>query len=422
MSSESDLPYDIIVQIIDNVGENNDINLIKKLALVSHSFHQICSKHLFATVDLYDYLAMRHASSKNGFVKLLKRRPEVAKYIRNLTYRVENDGRLPYDSPSPYYDDNRLSPFLPDALRTIPFLNCLTITAPESRSVDWNTVNSSLASAFLHLMHLSTINHIVLISIENFPLSSFTSSVNLRRLDIFYLNLEEDDSPENVVLSETMPKIREFRTTGSTLLTTKLLHAERPDGQPAFNFMDLRQLSLSSACFEDDMNLRYLLQNAKLLEKLHLSVGPFMSFLGLHDMLFPIARTLKVLDLTVSLSSDPQPIGGLYEELEAMAGHDNNLEVLSCELVADAGNETEELIGPIFLEMEQILVKPGWSALRQVSFKVSIAGWRRDGEELCMELQILPDIFLSHLPKLESVAFNYECNVDNTIEYDSRLL
>jgi hypothetical protein len=46
------LPYDVIAQIIDNVGENDDMNLIKELALVSHSFNQICSKHLFATVVL----------------------------------------------------------------------------------------------------------------------------------------------------------------------------------------------------------------------------------------------------------------------------------------------------------------------------------------------------------------------------------
>ena len=88
-SVDSVLPYDIIAQIIDNVGENNDISLIKDLALVSHSFNQICSKYLFATVNLYDDVPMRHGSSKKGFVKLLKSRLDVVKYIRTystLTY------------------------------------------------------------------------------------------------------------------------------------------------------------------------------------------------------------------------------------------------------------------------------------------------------------------------------------------------
>ena len=38
------LPYDIIVQIIDTVGEDKD--LLKELALVSHSFHEIANTYL----------------------------------------------------------------------------------------------------------------------------------------------------------------------------------------------------------------------------------------------------------------------------------------------------------------------------------------------------------------------------------------
>ena len=82
------LPFDIIALIIDIVGENNDTNLLKDLALVSHSFLQTCSKHLFATVELHDADPKRRvASSKKGFVKLLESRPEVVKYIRKLTYK-----------------------------------------------------------------------------------------------------------------------------------------------------------------------------------------------------------------------------------------------------------------------------------------------------------------------------------------------
>ena len=75
--------------------------------------------------------------------------------------------------------------------------------------------------------------------------------------------------------------------------------------------------------------------NLKLLEKLRLPVGPDPSFVGLH---FPSVRTLKDLDLTLSLYSVPQPLAGLCEELEAMAGH-NMLEALSLEVGID-GHET----------------------------------------------------------------------------------
>ena len=126
----------------------------------------------------------------------------------------------------PVSDGRPLSPTLPNFLRTIPHLNCLTI---NGSGFHWKGLDSSLTSAFLHLMHLPTINHIDLSYIESFPLSSLTPSVNLHRLDITYMRRfdrpDEDDSHETVVQLEMMPKIREFHTSDSTLLTTKLLLA-----------------------------------------------------------------------------------------------------------------------------------------------------------------------------------------------------
>ena len=71
-----------------------------------------------------------------------------------------------------------------------------------------------------------------------------------------------------------------------------------------------------------------------------------------------------------------------------------------------AGHETEDFIGSIIQTMEKILVKPGWSTLRQVSFTLLIP-YDESSTELFMLLQFLPDRYLSHLPKIESIAFNY---------------
>jgi hypothetical protein len=397
------LHFDIITLIIDIVGENEDTNLLKELALVSHSFLQICSKHLFATIELYDDVPKHNSSSEKGFFNLLKSRPDVVKFIRKLTYRVSNNSTNNYD--------HRLSPIL----RSIPRLNYLTITSSGFGDLDWNRLDSSLTSVFLHLMHLSTINYITLTFIQNFPLSSLTPSVNLHRLEIFGLKCfdlpEKDGSPEIVVLSEMLPKIREFHTSYSTLLTTKLLHAKRQDGRPAFNFMDLRRLSIDITGPEDERNTRYLLQNAKLLEKLYLQVENVnWSLVGLHDILSPAAHTLKVLDLTLYLYDRPVPLplGGLCEELEAMAGH-NMLEALSFKVYVN-DRDTVDFIGSIIQEVGKVLVKPGWSALKQVFFKVLISCWDSTSNadsELFEALQSLPDKYLSHLPKLESVAFDY---------------
>ena len=410
------LPFDIIAQIIDVVGENNDTDLLKELSLISHSFLPVCSKHLFATVELHDAFPRFHvASSKKGFVKLFKTRPDVFKYIRNLTYKMGECYRL-QSAPAIYpifgYDDHDLSPVLPNLLRKISRLDSLTIVGSKW---DWNLLDSSLTSALLYLMHLPTINHIDLSFIQDFPLSSFTPSVNLHRFDISYLmrfdRSEEDGSPGIVVQSEMMPQLREFQTTSSEMVTTKLLLAKKQDGSPAFNFVDLKRLSIS---LEDEWNFRYILQNAKLLEKLDLSVRPGASLVGLHDMLSPIAHTLKFLDFRVSLSDSitPSPLAGLCEELEAMAGY-NILEALSVEVDVD-GNESEVFIGSIVQNVEKVLVRPGWPTLRRVSLKVSIACClvsREDSAKLSETLQSLPDKYLSLLSKHESIALTYSASV-----------
>ena len=193
------LHFDIIALIIDIVGENKDINLLKELSQVSHSFLQICSKHIFATVELCNVDSKHVTSSKKGFVKLLKSRPDVVKHIRKLKYYVGRhvDGDI----------DHQLPPILLNFLPTTSCLNCLTIIGSN---IYWNDLDSSLTSAFLHLMHLPTINHIDLTFIVNFPLFSLVPSVNLNRLDISLLMLfdpwidpdEADCWPDLVVQSE----------------------------------------------------------------------------------------------------------------------------------------------------------------------------------------------------------------------------
>ena len=391
------LAFDIIAVIIDIVGENKDTDLLMKLALVSHSFHQICIKHLFANVDLHDAKPFDHVpSSKNRFVKLLKSSPHLVKYIRKLTYEAgHNKG------------DHILSPILSNFLPSNSRLNCLAINASNFR---WNGLDSSLTSAFLHLMSLPTINHIDLANIRDFPLSSLTSSVNLLRLDLSYMTFLdhiEEDNYFKTVQSEMLPKIREFNTSNSYLgrFTMKLLDVNGQDGRPVFNFTDLRQFSMSRIRSEEDKRIiQCLLEKAKLLERLHLSVDFGQTLVG---VLSTSARTLKVLDLTVPFYSDRvvPPLAGLCEELEAMEGY-NTLEVLSFEVIL-IYRHTFDSIGSTIQEVESVLVKPGWPSLRQVSFKLAVkeAGW--EYRELTEALQSLPDKYLSRLSKLESVAFSY---------------
>ena len=392
------LPFDITSQIIDFVGETEDKTLLKSLALVSPSFHQISSKYLFASIELQD--AKRHIpSSKKGFAKLLESRPDVVKHIRKLTYHLKNVNNA----------DHLVAPVLSYFLPSTSCLNYLGITNINTRvsTMEWNKLDPSLTSGLLRLMHLPTMNHIDLSFFQNFPISSLASSVNLHRLDVSCMthfdphDSEEDDSFE-IVQSETAPKLREFHTLMSSLLTTKLLNTKRQDGRPAFDFTDLKQLSMQ---LENESKFRYLMQSAESLETLHLKLERDIDRYSLskfHDILSLRSSTLKVLDLTVYLNT----LADLCEELEAMGG-DNILEALSFNVhIEDL--ETEDYIGSRVQEVEKVLVRPGWSALRQVSIKIRIScGSKEVKARLVEELQSLPGKYLSHLSKLESVAFNY---------------
>ena len=85
------------------------------------------------------------------------------------------------------------------------------------------------------------------------------------------------------------------------------------------------------------------------------------------------------------------------------------VEALSIEFVLGEDG-TVDSIGSNFQKVEKVLVKPGWSALRKVSFKVLCPSWR-NSPKFFEALQSLPDIYLSYLSKLESVSFNYSVSV-----------
>ena len=85
-------------------------------------------------------------------------------------------------------------------------------------------------------------------------------------------------------------------------MAMRLFHAKGQDGRPAFNFKDLRTLSMMpfDKVGGNEWNIRCFLLNAELLEKLHLHIGVDRNLVELHDdILSSTSRTLKVLDLTV---------------------------------------------------------------------------------------------------------------------------
>ena len=89
------------------------------------------------------------------------------------------------------------------------------------------------------------------------------------------------------------------------------------------------------------------------------------------------------------------------------------LEALSLVIYIN-GHETEKFIGSMLQDVGNVLVKPGWSALRQVSLEVAISSCLVSNmvtAKLSNALQSVPDKYLSHLSKLESVALSFSAYV-----------
>ena len=409
-------PFDIISLIIDVVGENEDIDLLKELALVSHSFLQLSTKHIFANIDLRK---SQKPCSKRGFIELVNNRPDVVRYIRKLDYEIDKDdlSESPQSSPTNSSlddDDDQLFPILSNLLATIPSLSSLII---DGSNKNWGSVDSSLTSTFLHLMHLPTIKFIGLESIKNFPGYGLFGSENLHRLEIrqmvldSHLSDDEDGTLGLVLLSEVMPKIRELIISEAYELTAKLLLAKMENGLPAFKFVDLRLLSFALTQSEDIRVFQHFIHNARFLEKLLLSTTHNYSLVGLHAVLAPRARTLKSIELSVSLETVigtvRLPLGGFCRELEAMAGR-NRLEELIFEIYLES-KDKEDFIGSIVQNVERVLLRPGFPALRRVifSFHCLEPRSRRDAEELNEILESsLPEKYLSNLLNHPSIVFD----------------
>jgi len=135
-------------------------------------------------------------------------------------------------------------------------------------------------------------------------------------------------------------------------------------------------------------------------------------FAGLSDIniLSISARTLQVLNLTLYFHGS---LAGFCDGLKGMAEH-NMLGVLSFEFRLEGG-ETVDTVGSTLQKVENVLAKPGWSALRQVTIKIPIEcspSMEEGCKELSEALQSLPDKYLSYLSKLESVDFNFSAYVE----------
>ncbi len=180
------LPYDILATIVDQltldrVGELFENRLaLRTLSQTCKLMVPMCRRHLFSSISLE---GDKNVKSQN-LLNLLREKPEIASYVRELQYRI---------SPrwySGYYDDGILEALL--RYSTLPgILSPLRRISLISHHLlgpgQWSSQTASIRHLLISLIRLPTITELLFSGFEGFPADSLALCGSLRRLQLDHL-------------------------------------------------------------------------------------------------------------------------------------------------------------------------------------------------------------------------------------------
>ena len=237
------LPLEVVERIIDDVATDyvwpyihQVYHNLKSCALVCHSFLPLCRKHIFASVTLN---AQPHSASptstSDDLNYLLSDSPHLAVYIRKLEYHVCKKEFVA-----------KRSPWLLAMFKKLVKLQKLTIRhSPSSRcrKLDW--MSSSVRKVLLPLLHLPTLTSIRLSTFRNFSLADLAICVNLKELEVEFLECSNDVGKFLEALPTTPVMLEQLAINKcwNVIPVQQLYHARRPDGKPIIDFSSLKKIT-----------------------------------------------------------------------------------------------------------------------------------------------------------------------------------
>ena len=231
------LPLEVVNLVIDDLA-NDKLSSIKACALVCHSFLPLCRKHIFASVTLN--APQPSSTTSDDLNQLLLNSPHLAVYILNLDYYVKR---------KEFIIKKRVLWLLP-MFKKLVNLQSLRISyhlySSRSKELDW--MSSSERKVLLPLLHLPTLTSINLNTISNFPLADLAGCVNLKSLEIQFIEC----SPNGVgtfleILPPTPAMLERLVINSGNIKPVQLLcDARRPDGKPIIDFSSLKIIESSN--------------------------------------------------------------------------------------------------------------------------------------------------------------------------------
>ncbi|KAF8969233.1 hypothetical protein BDZ97DRAFT_1915577 [Flammula alnicola] len=397
------VPLDIVEVVFDILAfDDEEFTSLKACSLICRAFLPLCRKHIFASIKIdapYDHLSEPHQFPYIYlFRNLLTTTPEIADYIRELHFGIR-------------YGDEQYFIGLAEILKGCTRLSSLTLFHRYGK-VDWKSLPLPVADALLCLINLPTLTSLELGGMQNFPISVLTPCIQLRHFRIEGLdNAEIDDTPPEAALLSVSSIRLEGYTFGfrSGIGTKKILEANRLDGQPLFDFTDLREFSGDCETIEDMNVALSILRRNHHLTAIHLSIDE-LSFFGLAGTIAPSMKTLKKLTLENIIDDEhADPFGDLCDELEEIVGKTvlEDLE-LSVRIMPECRKA-----GDGWGKLDKVLRKSGWSALKKVSldiFAIYNYGPFDDhcDDDLERVLRTLPQIQFPFLSSSKTVDFYFD--------------
>ena len=406
------LPLEVLERIIDDIvpdplceyGLYNSLKPVKACALVCHSFLPLCRKIIFA------FVALNEPGRSDNFDRLLSNSPHLAMYIRKLNYRVEEGEFGP-----------ERSPWLSSMFKKLVKLQKLRISyiPPYWGKLDWMALSGRMV--LLPLLHLPTLTSICLETIFNFPLADLAGCVNLKQLEVQYLDFSNGVGKFLEVLPPTQVMLERLRTIVDQRgfeTVQRLCDARRPDGKPIIDFSSLREITAEVELLDSMKDFFGMCRNLHKIDLFSMSL-PYYFFIhfillllivdyysestsslkGLFAMLKPSLPTLVTIVIKYCIDDDENgPLGGLCHELEKMAGQ-NMVETIELVIWVPLSCDCTR-----WGELDDVLMGSpgGWPALRKVS--LSFQGGDDSVNEALRELP------MTKLVESKQVQFDFDIN------------
>ena len=217
------LPLDILLYIIDLLGDDEDVKSLQILSQTCKFMVPQCRKYIFSSLDLHSEL------DSERFSDLLSKNPDIARYVTRLSYCVS----IPIS-------DHELN--ILDLLKEHASLQLIGLSSRESWPLDWNRdFPESMRSSLVSLFQLSTITHLNISDLNGFPATALSGCSNLIDLQLRKLQLSTSDVNQVISRSKIPTPVSLYinrKAHGfAALLNSASLHA----GDPIVDFSRLQK-------------------------------------------------------------------------------------------------------------------------------------------------------------------------------------